>query len=999
MATGHPELPGSDVVVDGPIRLALHVEHEGPVVTARGSADASAASVHRNGQVLKPDGRQADLVLTGRFDQRRRDVYVDELQLALGGNTLTARGVVREAGRWLGDGNNPTSSIQDILEALTFLEWTADWRITELASLREALSPWAPWLTDTNLDGDLVGQWRVDDPTDQIGFIVSAPGATAISIGSMVNKPAGQATTVHIKARLDPAEGCLADVDIDVTAGTGRLWMADGRLALAGDGPTAGATRFEVNHLENLLSCLPVLVQLVGELRGHLGGQCGLSLDADQADLQMALTDVRLEWTPPAAIGLGSEATELDGAGDLALQLRRSSETRGLTMELTGDEMVYRRQGDEHALKPRGARFGAIVDAEIPTTDSGQLTITQAALVLGESNVRVSGLHVGDDGRIEGDFEGRVWPTIPLVHLWPQLAAAIEKAEVTGPVWFGGRLERRPDGTRVIAEINASEVAFRPVATWEKPAGVPVVLHVRAEIPLESDRIALSFDRGQLGPIQLSGSATLRSDLTGAEGVLTLTGDDWGNLRQLAPQFDALTLGGHLWVATDWQWRNDELSMQHHAALSDFGIEYLGRSITLNGETLLATSVRPDQRELELEAFNVRGVRFEMGRSRGWVVTSLTGPTITWPADGGGKIALTAPGWSGRVYLTAEAIDTTELARWFAAGPDGQLPAEIPTSQPARPAPMTLDEQEALRASAQGFVDAMGPFVFNSTVSVHASIDRYDTFDALIQQPFQLRSMALELSVRRGHLAWAYVGGLNGGCLRRQYAVDLTEPTPMIRYRAEAENVVALDNIKPLVAWRFPGNTVNGLFSHSETLAGPFVEMIAHEMNLRYPFRPVGTAKTVTTDGIAEGQAAPEFVTDIFPGLNTARYAYNTMTSFAVHRADGVTASDTIFNGVDYDTYMEGTTDTEDIADYEIGVILLNSPQSAEWNHTYRQGRIPILQHGGRIVDGEILDVHVRYVWPTEAMFAIFLKNNVFYRLWLAAQGPEPEPGFDNGGP
>ena len=999
MATGHPEIPGSDVVVSGPIRLALHVEHDGPVVTARATADASGATVHRNGHLLKPSDRQAELTLVGRFDQRRRDVYVDELQLTLGGNALIARGAMREAGRWLGDRADQPLDAQRLLNTLTFLEWTADWRITELASLTEAFSSWAPWLTETGLEGDLIGQWRVDDAADRVEFIVSAPVSTALSIGSSINKPAGQAATVHIKARLDPDDERLTDVDVDVTAGTGRLWMADGQVSFPDGQPSVGATRFEVNHVENLLACFPVVAQAIGELRGHLAGRCDVSLDADQADLQLALTDVRLEWTPPPEIESDSPTTELSGPAELELAIRRSPDAVTVAMELTGDEMVCHRQGDAHPLKPRGARFGAGFAAEIPTTGPEQLIIARAEATLGESRVHVSDLHIATDGRIEGDFEGRVWPTIPLLHLQPQLAAAMEDAEVAGPLHFSGRLERRPDGTRVLAEINASDVSLRPVPGWAKPAGVPIVVHLRAEIPLAGDSIAMSFDRGQIGPLQLSGSATVRSDLTAAEGVLTLTGDDWDGLPQLAPQLDGLNVRGHLWVATDWQWCDNELAMQHHTALSDFSAEYLGRSIALNGETMIRTSVRPSRREFELNAFDVRGVRFEMGRSRGWVVTSLTGPAITWPADAAAEMALTAPGWSGQVYVTAEALDTTELARWFAPGADGQLPAEIPTSQPARPAPLTLDEQEQLRASAQRFIDVLTPFVLNSTVSLHASIDRYNTFDALIQQPFELTGMELELAVRRGRLNWAYVGGLNGGCLRRQYAVDLTESAPMIRYHAEVENVAALDNIKPLVAWRFPGNTVNGLFSHSETLAGPFVEMIAHETNLRYPFRPVGTAKTVTTDGIAEGQAAPEFVTDIFPGLNTARYSYNRMTSFATHRPDGVIESDTIFNGVDYDTYMEGTTDTEDIADYEIGVILLGSPQTAEWNHTYRQGRIPILQHGGRIVDGEMLDVRVRYVWPTEAMFAIFLKNNMFYRLWLAAEGPETEPGFDNGGP
>ena len=61
------------------------------------------------------------------------------------------------------------------------------------------------------------------------------------------------------------------------------------------------------------------------------------------------------------------------------------------------------------------------------------------------------------------------------------------------------------------------------------------------------------------------------------------------------------------------------------------------------------------------------------------------------------------------------------------------------------------------------------------------------------------------------------------------------------------------------------------------------------------------------------------------------------------------------------------------------------TPQSAEWNHTYRQGRIPLLNFQARIDGGKMHDEQVSYLWPNEALFTIFLKNNIFYRIWLAS--------------
>ena len=80
---------------------------------------------------------------------------------------------------------------------------------------------------------------------------------------------------------------------------------------------------------------------------------------------------------------------------------------------------------------------------------------------------------------------------------------------------------------------------------------------------------------------------------------------------------------------------------------------------------------------------------------------------------------------------------------------------------------------------------------------------------------------------------------------------------------------------------------------------------------------------------------------------------------------------------------MEGATDSNNIGRYEIGLILLGSPQTPEWNHIYKQGRIPILKFTARIEGGKMHDEEVSYLWPNEALFTVFLRNNIFYRIWL----------------
>ena len=124
-------------------------------------------------------------------------------------------------------------------------------------------------------------------------------------------------------------------------------------------------------------------------------------------------------------------------------------------------------------------------------------------------------------------------------------------------------------------------------------------------------------------------------------------------------------------------------------------------------------------------------------------------------------------------------------------------------------------------------------------------------------------------------------------------------------------------------------------------------------------------------------------MTSIFPGLNTTRYRYNRMKAFTKHLPDGTAETDMIFNGESYDLYMEGTTDADNIARYDTGLILLSSPQTPELNHDLKLGRVPLLKIKARIEGGQLLDVEVSYPWPNESLGTMFIRNNPFYRLWV----------------
>jgi hypothetical protein len=265
-------------------------------------------------------------------------------------------------------------------------------------------------------------------------------------------------------------------------------------------------------------------------------------------------------------------------------------------------------------------------------------------------------------------------------------------------------------------------------------------------------------------------------------------------------------------------------------------------------------------------------------------------------------------------------------------------------------------------------------------------VEQLVTYDPVVRQSYEARHFALRASAVRGKCELSYSTLVNGGTVSARFDVHLADASPLVTVHGDTRVVTAAKNIQPQLARFFPGNTVYGYFNRSGELEISLRDMVANSIDWRYVTRPKGESKTVTLDGLVEGRAAPMFVTKIFPGLNLTKYRYRKMTSFAEHKPDGSTYNDMVFDGHTYDLYMEGTTDTKNIGRYEVGLILLGTPQSAEWNHKYRQGRIPILKSKSRIEGGKRHDEEVSYPWPNQTLFTIFLKNNIFYRIWLQSR-------------
>jgi hypothetical protein len=364
----------------------------------------------------------------------------------------------------------------------------------------------------------------------------------------------------------------------------------------------------------------------------------------------------------------------------------------------------------------------------------------------------------------------------------------------------------------------------------------------------------------------------------------------------------------------------------------------------------------------DIARLRLRGLEFRVGKTHGWAVADIS----NFPG---------AP--KGSVQVLAERLDGQEIAAWTED-------PNYPKSDPAKPWKLTEAQSRRVGADARRLASLLAKYLAQAELDVRISADSFRTFDKSVMLPYDVKHVALSARVDKGLFNFSYCAGLNGGLLHDTATGNLADPNAVIQCHSVVESVLAEDNFKPQLAKFFPENTILGEFSKREDSAASLIDLLGVVLDARWPIIRVGTNKSVAVEGFTQGRAAPEFVTRIFPGLNLTKYNYGKMTAFAEMRADGTIYNDMVFDGKTYDLFMEGTTDINGIARYEIGLILLGTPQSAQWNHTYRQGRIPLLNFQARIEGGKMNDVQVSYLWPNETLFTIFLKNNIFYRIWLA---------------
>ncbi len=602
-------------------------------------------------------------------------------------------------------------------------------------------------------------------------------------------------------------------------------------------------------------------------------------------------------------------------------------------------------------------------------------------------------LPVQANGRVSLHFDDA------LLDLLPELAALARKHSMSGLITASASIRAEQQEYLAEVRLDASQFAMGEYRLkrsadanaeqlqlqLQKPISLPAGGEIQLSASSDLTRIRLKSAAIKLGQTQIDATglihlgydaSVLKPRPTKAAVHVVMQTGPAEQLVQLAPELkrfqptgNALLTGNLLYGPSGWKIASVDLSCEKLSA------RHAGKDISIAGALSLREICLDQDKNVTIGSLNTDGLELYAGDNHGWLIAELTNlphkPT-------------------GRFDLLIEHLDTQDLSDWLSGEP-----ARSADTQPAsEPFALTPKQAAALAKDAENLLKTFRESLGEASLDGRVCINRFKTFDPSVEQSYEVRHLELNARAKRGRISLAYAGGLNGGTTRGRYSFDLDEDTPIVAYETSLRDLVATKNIQPQLARYFPGNTVSGLFNRTETSTIPLTDLLANTLDFHHQLHPVGRAETIATDGLLIGRAAPGSITRIFPGLNMAEYRYKKMTSYATFHPDGWAENDMVFRGSMYDTYINGTTDANNIGNYELGLILLGTPQSADWNHRYRQGRIPLFRVNARIEGGKMHDEKVTYLWPNETLFVVFLENNIFYRLWLNAQKNRPStPG------
>jgi len=885
--------------------------------------------------------------LSARASGNRNSTGLDdvEFRLTVGqGRVVFDRGRVRFVG---GDPETKTSAQVDI---------SGDFEAAGIEHVLSALQPGG--MSGIKVRGSMNGKYvvRLSPEAHRLHLAVADTADLEFQAGKIFTKPPGVKAAMSLDFIADRR---MSRGPRNMLRCSWRGQHADlqGQVSFASDanGSQAGGSfRAEVRDARWLARSLPLVAEALGP--GRLTGA-------------MVLT-ARGSWRP----------------GHL----------RG-EVHCNADALAYESNDRTARRKSAGVPLQFHLDGNLSTGDDSRLSagLKDLKVTFGNSYVQLAG-EAELIARMPKVVSVKTWPEVlprcvvqaggrfaadeTLTDLLPELRGGVKRLGLGGYGEFTVSLNASDSGLEVDVRLDADKASFAAGSEFVKPVDLPAGVAVRVEIPVDLSQFRLNDLRAHVGDVHVLVGGSVMPVRTGKRwrlepGKLHVTA--WTRraetLDKMIARLKPYKISGDAIVEAEWVGGAAGSAPYVSFHSKSLGGTWRGKKVKLSGDLLVKKIVRDKRGRWAVGGVRTNNLQMRAGRNHAWLLADL-------------KDVSSSP--AGTFTLLGRYLDTQDLHRWIG----GRRSATRPVAPAAGDTVEKSDNYAEARRRAEALISSHLPMLRASDVKGVVKIAHLRLWDGSVSQYYDIRDLKLIATIDHGLIETTYACGLNAGSVRGGVKINLKDDPPadqpvMVSMWQDIRDVAARENIQPQLALFFPGNTVYGLFNRRQDVKLSLADFVASAVDPNMPVHPVGTAKTITIDGMTQGRAAPKFVTALFPGLNMTSYRYLKMTAFSELQADGAAYSDMIFSGQTYDMYIEGTTDAKKIGRYEIGLILIGTPQTPEWNHIWRQGRLPILKFKARIEGGKMHDVSVSYPWPNESLGVILLKNNILYRAFLATQG------------
>lgn len=989
LMTGRDTLPNG-LAVRGPVDINVAARQKGDVLGIDLRLDASDTSIQAGTRMFKPERQPLRFQIQAGVDVSSavRPMDVELARLDVGGNTITAAGRIADLSAFPSPEASPDAgrTVDAILAALRGVRLNGTVHLNEPMVLVQPF--WETPFEPLELRGAWSGPWSFQ-PGENPKFNLSLRGGsdTVLRVGHSFAKPSRQDLSLELSTVIDPAQRCITDILLDVLTEQGRLSLDDTTVRLPGKNePLQFQGDFEIDQIQAFrawtLEDPNQAWQVSGGVKGSFDGKAAPQSQKAKLHVSVNMDDL--------AVALGDEFSKLAGekarldvqaegslaAGNDAWDAAVAAQFKNATFRVESRN----RDGVVSARASADIQDASWLPSSIPALenalDGGQL----AGPLHAEGSVRVEERELAFDLRAGSEkLDCNIGGPSPQVN-------PSGKYTFEGTIQTKGRVRVDGDALAVKLRVNAEDLGVRDVNGFAKPRGetaaaqLDVSAHRDMTAP-QTCRLSVETAAFRLKG-QFRGKARLNDagqpvGLDPTEARLAATLKDASSLAKFYPALQDHKLAGRAdvklhWVAGQGE-RGTIRELKLHAA--DVQGEYRDKRCRLDGDVLVKDVDLADGEVLRIGRVFTENLEFAAGDNRGWLLADL-------------KLKPGAP--TGTFDLLFESLDDKDLIDWLSAPRGTTNPA---ASQAAASQPTTrTDADVALQERANELILREHDWFRNADLAGRVKAKRFRTYDANVRQHYPTRDFQLSLHVRDGNVKVHYDAGLYGGMVVGEMETDLTVPQPVVASRGEYMDVKATKTIQPQISRMFPGNTVSGRFSRTETVHYPLRDLVCNAMDSEYRLCPEGKAVMIAAEGLVVGKAAPEFVTKLFPGLNLTKYPYETMTAFTKFLPDGSTENETFFYG-GYDLYMEGVTKRDFSIRYTVGLVLLGSAFPAEALRDWKQGRIPILKVKGRIDDGKLVDDTVSYPLPNESLFEIFVQNNIVYRTWVNLQKKPPAEG------